>query len=276
VTPALDPRDRWARAAAGWEARADWFRDATMPVSAWLVDAIEPHPGQTVLDLAAGIGDTGFLAAELIEPGGQLITADLVPEMLSAAQRRAERLGIRNVRFRQMDANVPLDQPAATLDAVLCRWGYMLFNDGEAALRETRRVLRQDGRVALAAWTKAEDNRWSSAAVEILVRRGLVEPDPPGTPGQFAWAREGEIAERLEAAGFVEFRVESVPFSFQYRDIDDWWQALVQTSTRVSDAAAQLDPPTRQAILDDLAAIAASEFPDLAIPARTWVAVATA
>ena len=276
MTPALDPRDRWARAVAGWEARADWFRDATMPVSAWLVDAIQPHPGQTVLDLAAGIGDTGFLAAELVEPGGQLITADLVPEMLSAAQRRAERLGIRNVRFRQMDANVPLDQPTATLDAVLCRWGYMLFNDGEAALRETRRVLRQDGRVALAAWTGPEDNRWSAAPLEILQRRGAIELDPPGSPGQFAWGREGEVAERLEAAGFVEFRVESVPFSFQYRDIEDWWGALVQTSTRVSDAASQLDPPGRQAILDDLAAVAASEFPDLVIPARTWVAVATA
>ena len=66
-----------------------------------------------------------------------------------------------------------------------------------------------------------------------------------------------------------------MPFSFQYRDIEDWWGALVQTSTRVSDVASQLDPPARQAILDELAAVAASEFPDLAIPARTWVAAAT-
>ena len=50
-----------------------------------------------------------------------------------------------------MDPNVPLDQPAASLDGVLCRWGYMLLNDGEAALRETRRILKQDGKVALAA-----------------------------------------------------------------------------------------------------------------------------
>ena len=53
----LDPRDRWARAAAGWEARADWFRDATMPVTTWMIDAVRPQPGQTILDLAAGIGD---------------------------------------------------------------------------------------------------------------------------------------------------------------------------------------------------------------------------
>src|SRR3954453_11458534 len=87
----LEPRDRWARAAQGWEERADWFREATMPVAAWMIDAIQPQPGQTILDLAAGIGDTGFLAAELIEPGGQLITADFVPEMLSPALRRGQK-----------------------------------------------------------------------------------------------------------------------------------------------------------------------------------------
>jgi SAM-dependent methyltransferase len=268
----LESRDRWARAAAGWEHRADWFRAATMPVTAWMLDAIEPQAGQTILDLAAGIGDTGFLAAELIEPGGQLITSDFVPEMLAAAQRRAEQLRIANVRLRQMDANVPLDQPAASLDAVLCRWGYRLMNDGEAALRETRRVLKQDGKVALAAWTGPEDNRWSSAPVKILQARGLIEPDPPG-PGQFAWAREGAIAEHLESAGFVEHRVETVSFSFQFDDVEDWWAAQVQTSTRISDVDAQMDTATRRAVLDDLAAAMNDE---LTIPARTWVASATA
>jgi SAM-dependent methyltransferase len=273
----LETRDRWARAAAGWEARADWFRAATMPVTAWMLDAIEPQAGQTILDLAAGIGDTGFLAAELIEPGGQLVTSDFAPEMLAAAQRRAEALNIANVRFRQMDASLPLDQPAASLDAVLCRWGYMLMNDGEAALRETRRVLKQDGQVALAAWTGPEDNRWSAAPVKILQGRGLIEPDPPG-PGQFAWAEEGAIAEHLESAGFVEHRIESVTFSFPFDDIEDWWAAQVQTSTRIADADAHMDTPTRRAVLDDLAA-AAVPFDHggrIVIPARTWVAAATA
>ena len=237
-----------------------------------MIDAIAPQPGQTILDLAAGIGDTGFLAAELIEPGGELISADFVPEMLSAAQRRAERLKITNVRFRQMDANVPLDQPAASIDAVLCRWGYMLLRDGEAALRETRRILKQDGNVALAAWTGPEDNRWSSLPAEILAKRGLIEPDPPNTPGQFAWAAEGEVAERLESAGFVDYRVESVNFEFRFSDVEDWWRHQVQTSTRTADADAQMDDTTRQAVLKDLAAATRGEY---TIPARTWVAKAT-
>src|SRR3954452_14719005 len=268
----LEPRDRWARAAQGWEQRADWFRDATMPVATWMIDAIGPQPGQTIMDLAAGIGDTGFLAAELIEPGGELITTDFVPEMLSAAQRRAERLDITNVRFRQVDANVPLDQPAASLDAVLCRWGYMLLKDGEAALRETRRILKQDGRVALSAWTGPEENTWSSIPIEILTARGLLEPEPPGGPGQFAWAAEGAVAEQIERAGFVDYRVESVNFAFRFSDVEDWWRHQVQTSTRTADADAQMDSSTRSAVLKDLAAA----MPDPTnIPARTWVAAAT-
>src|SRR5919198_3735025 len=133
-----------------------------MPVSAWMVEAIDPQPGHTVLELAAGTGDTGLLAAELIEPGGTLICSDFAPEMLATAQRRAEELGIRNVRFRQIDAETAIDLEAASVDGVLCRWGYMLMIDPGTALQETRRVLKSGGRLALAAWTGPEDNLWSS------------------------------------------------------------------------------------------------------------------
>ena len=143
----------------------------TMPVSVWMVDALGLQPGHEVLELAAGTGEVGFLAAEQIAPGGTLISSDFAPEMITVAQARAEKLGITNVRFRQIDAE-GIDQPAASLDGVLCRWGYMLMADGEAALRETRRVLKPGARVALAAWTLADRepvgvapraSSWSSA-----------------------------------------------------------------------------------------------------------------
>ena len=274
----LEPRDRWARAAAGWEARADWFRRATMPVTTWMIDAIKPQPGQQILDLAAGIGDVGFFAAELIQPGGTLITGDFAPEMLSAAQRRATQLNLTNVRFRQMDANVPLDQPAASLDAVLCRWGYMLLNDGEDALRETRRVLKQDGTVALAAWSTAADNPWSSTPSRILVDRGHAEPRDPNGPGQFAWGGDGDIQEHLEAAGFVDPTVEAIDFAFTYEDVDDWWVATIQGSADAAQADERLDYAQRSDVLADLERAAPPfENPDgtLTIPARTWVAAAT-
>jgi SAM-dependent methyltransferase len=267
-------RRRWQTVAAGWEAHADQFRRDTMPVTSWMIDAIAPQPGDTILDIAAGIGDTGFLAAELIEPGGTLITSDLVPEMLSAAQRRAEALGIRNVRFRQIDAQV-IDQPAATLDGVIGRWGYMLMPDAEAALRDTRRVLKLGARVALAAWGDPQDNPWTVLPVEALVERDLVEPAPPG-PGQFAWAPEGTIEENLDAAGFVEYEIESLAFTMRYPSIQAWWSASKDMSLRVQEGAAGAEDDE---IVEALAARTqqwTAADGSLALPARTWVAVGTA
>src|SRR5688500_20314608 len=104
-----ESRKRWGAAARAWEAHGEALRRETMPVSSWMVDAIQPQPGNTLLELAAGPGDTGFLAAELVRPGGTLITSDIAPEMLMVAQRRAEQLGLGNVRFKQIDAESSID-----------------------------------------------------------------------------------------------------------------------------------------------------------------------
>jgi SAM-dependent methyltransferase len=267
-------RERWIKAAEGWEARADQFARDTRPVSQALVDAIDPQPGQTILDLAAGIGDTGFLAAERIEPGGTLITSDFSPDMLAAAQRRAK---VKNVRFRQMDLSVPLDQAAASIDGVLCRWGYFLLEDPEFALRETRRILKPGGAVALAAWTSADENLWSAAPTRVLLQRGLVAP--PQGPGQFTWADPSLIVDTMEAAGFVAPEVQAIDFTMRFDDFDDWWTHVTLTSGTVREANEKLDFATRSDVLADLEQVAEPfTQPDdrLEIPARPWIATATA
>src|SRR3954451_4004315 len=108
---------------------------AAEPVSQWMVDAIDPQPGHRVLELAAGSGDTGFLVAELIAPGGTLICSDASEGMLGGARARAEELGAHHVEFRALNAE-SIALPTASLDAVLCRWGYMLLADPAAALGE--------------------------------------------------------------------------------------------------------------------------------------------
>ena len=274
-----ESRRRWGAAAEGWASRRDQLRAATMPVSAWMIDAIDPQPGDTLLELAAGTGDTGLLAAELVEPGGTLISSDFAPEMLEVAQRRAEELGVRNVRFKQIDADTSIDLEAGSIDGVLCRWAYMLMADSENALRETRRVLRAGRRVALAAWAGPDGNPWATVPSREVVARGLLEPPDPELPGQFAWAREGLIAERLEAAGFGEHHVEALDFTIGYRSPADWWATHIAYSMRFAEAVERASDDEVAAIgdaLDRQAAQYAAEDGTLRIPARTWVAWAAA
>ena len=275
-----ESRKRWGDQAAGWEARRDLLRTATMPVSAWMIDAIDPQPGHTVLELAAGTGDTGLLAAELIEPGGTLICSDFSPEMLATAQRRAEELGVRNVRFKQIDAETSIDVEAASLDGVLCRWGYMLMADPESALRETRRVLKPGARVALAAWAGPDDNPWSVLPNRELTERGVGEQGDPDSPNQFTWARGGLVAEHLEAAGFTEHHVESLDFTIDYRSAADWWDSqsgpLDALRRRAAPGGEEDVAAVRAAVGPARRALRAAEDGTLRIPARTWVAWAAA
>jgi SAM-dependent methyltransferase len=194
--------------------------------------------------------------------------------MLSAAQRRAEALGIRNARFKQIDLTQPIDLEAASIDVVLCRWGYMLMDDPENALRETRRILRPGGRVALAAWAGPEVNRWSSLPIGLLLERGLIEPLEPDAAGQYAWAEEGVIAERLEDAGFVEYEVETVDFAIRYPSVEAWWATSRSMSVRAGRARVD-DPAELMAALSAASRPWAADDGSLTVPARTWVAAAT-
>ena len=89
---------RWRPAGS---AVASFCWRSTRPVSEWLVARLDPQPGQVVLDLAAGTGETGFLAAPRLAPGGRLITGDREPGMVEAARaRRGAELGVTNAEFR--------------------------------------------------------------------------------------------------------------------------------------------------------------------------------
>src|SRR5436853_402894 len=90
-------RERWERAAPGWAARREHLARATAPVSAWLIDAVGVQPGQTLLELAAGPGEVGLLAAELVRPGGRVILTDGAEGMVEAAKARASELGLDDV-----------------------------------------------------------------------------------------------------------------------------------------------------------------------------------
>ncbi len=268
---------RWESAAAGWERRADRVRETGMAVSIRMIDRLQLQPGHDVLELAAGPGDTGFLAAELINPGGTLICSDGTEAMLEIARERARRLGIDNVEFKRIELEW-IDLPTASVDAILCRWGLMLILDPAAALQEGRRVLRPGGRIALAVWDQSAHNPWATIPGRALVELGHTSPPDPNAPGMFALSAPGRLAEMIEAAGFVEVHTETVELEREYEDVDRYLAETLDLSRIFSEIYVPLDARDQDEVKRRIGSLAA-EFTagdgSIRLPGRSIVAAAS-
>jgi ubiquinone/menaquinone biosynthesis C-methylase UbiE len=207
-----------------------------------------------------------------------VIISDQAEAMLDAARARADELGLSNVEFQGLNAEW-IDLPLASVDAVLCRWGYMLVADPAAALAETRRVLRPGGRVALAVWDSAQHNPWALLPGLELIERGLSAPPPPGTPGPFALGDRERVRQLLEQAGFTEIDVQALDLEQRPASFETFWETTLDVSRSFHDAVLSRPESEIAAIRAGVASrLEPYTGPDgaLAIPARTLVARASA
>lgn len=232
-------RERWERSAAGWRRRADDVRELGRPVTEWILKELDLRPGQRVLDLAAGPGDTGFAAAQRVAPGGTLICSDGSKAMLEVARERAAALGLENVEFRRLELEW-IDLETASVHAALCRWGLMLCLDPGAALQEVRRVLAPGGRFATAVWDIPEHNPWATIPMRALVELGHVEPPDPSAPGMFSLADTRRLRQLMESAGFVEVQVDTVKLDRSRPSLDTYLEEQLDLSLGFAEARDRL------------------------------------
>ena len=238
--------------AAGWERRRASIESGSAPVAEWLIRELAPQPGRTILELAAGPGDTGFAAASLVGEEGRLISTDFSPEMVDVARRRGVELGLTNVDHIRMDAE-RLELEDDSVDGVICRFAYMLMAEPAAALAETRRVLRPGGRLVLAVWRGPEKNPWVAIAGRVLVARGLAPPPDPEAPGMFTMAADDHVRSLLGTAGFTEIRIDEVPIVFVAVDVDDYVTSVRETGGMFARAWEAASEDERVAIEEELA-----------------------
>ncbi|HEY7195981.1 MAG TPA: methyltransferase domain-containing protein [Gaiellaceae bacterium] len=237
----------WERMAAGWDRDRQWMWELSRPVGEWMVEALDPQPGQTILELAAGAGDTGFLAAARVGDDGRLISTDFAPGMVESARAESERLGLRNVEHRQLDAE-EMDLPDRSVDGVLCRWGYMLLGDPEAAFRETKRVLSEGGAVAFSVFAAPEANPWASVPGRLLVEVTGGPPPDPTAPGIVAMGDPERTRFLLGAAGLEVKRMEDVPMTWSFDDFEGYWSYLTELAGALAVRIAALDADQEQAL----------------------------
>jgi SAM-dependent methyltransferase len=210
-------------AAANEEAREAWdgplfdrfvaFRDVVVGnLGAHGRAGIELHPplpGDRVLDVGCGFGDSAQELAALVGEEGSVLGIDVSERFIEVASEEAAQAGVSNVEFAVRDVQVTEFEP--DFDYVFSRFGTMFFDNPVAALRNLRGGLAPDGRLCMVVWRRKLDNGWMHKA-ELAVKDFLEKPEesdePTCGPGPFSMADADTVSQQLQLAGFgeIEFR----------------------------------------------------------------------
>jgi ubiquinone/menaquinone biosynthesis C-methylase UbiE len=151
-----------------------------------LCQAVDPHPGQKVLDVACGSGTTALVAARRY---CDVTGIDYVPGLIDRARKRAEASGL-DADFRVADAQ-ELPFPDNSYDVVLSVYGVQFAPDQEKAANEMIRVCRPGGKIGLAG---PVPEGWSG---DFFAAHGKYVPPPPGVNPPLRWGTKEGIIELL-------------------------------------------------------------------------------
>jgi SAM-dependent methyltransferase len=241
-----------------------------------------PRPGDRVLDIGCGFGDTTQRIAGMVGDAGEAVGVDAAERFIETARNESVEAGIANARFLVADVQTaPFD---GSFDMAYSRMGTMFFSNPVAALRNVRSALVPGGRLVMVVWRRREDNAWLYRAqqiVEGIVQRPEEYDQPTCGPGPFSMAGADTTSDVLMHAGFtdVAFHRCDVPI-LAGRDVEEAIDMVMSMGPAgeilrlLGDRAAHLHGQIHEALREGL-----SEFatPDgLLAPASTWIVSATA
>jgi SAM-dependent methyltransferase len=209
-------------------------------------------PGERVLDIGCGTGDTTRDAARLCTPGVAL-GVDLGGAMLDRARARANEDALDNARFEQADAQIHAFEPA-TFDVAISRTGAMFFGDPIEAFTNIARALRPGGRLVLLVWQPPAGNEWFRGLSRIVAAGRSMPGPPPDAPGPFSLADPDRTRALLTNAGFTGIELEGAQepmwFGTDAGDAYDFLRGLGFTEFMLRD----LDDDARDRALTELRA----------------------
>lgn len=208
-----------------------------------LCTALDPHPGQRVLDVACGSGTAALVVARRY---CDVTGIDYVPALIDRARRRAQADGY-PIDFRVADAQ-ELPFPDATFDTVMSVYGVQFAPDQGQAARELLRVCRPGGRIGLAS---PMPEGWSG---DWFATHSRYAPPPPGFQSPLRWGTEDGVSSLLgEGARSIESR--PLPALQYYRSLGHAVEVFATYFGPTLRTLGLLDEDTRQQFRNELEAV---------------------
>ena len=241
-----------------------------------------PQPGQRVLDIGCGFGDTTQRIAGLVGAEGEAVGVDAAPKFIDTARRETAAMGVPNARFEVAD--VQSDPLGGPYDMAFSRMGTMFFANPVAAMRNVRESLVPGGRLAMVVWRRREDNDWIYRAqliTEQIVQRPEEYDEPTCGPGPFSMAGADTTSDILKIAGFEDIALRRCDLPILVGHDVEQALALVmalgpagEILRLAGDRAAHLHDEVKEALRAGLAEFVTDE--GVIAPASTWIVSATA
>ena len=228
------------KAGPTWVAYQEQLDRLLGPLGERLVGHVAPLPGEHILDVGCGTGQTSIDLAEAVGSSGKVTGVDVTFTMLDAARRRAASRGV-DLELLAADAQDHSFDSAA-YDAVVSRFGVMFFADPIAAFSNLRRALRPQGRLVFVCWQGVEENPWVQKPMAAVAQHvALPERPAPGSPGPFSLGDADRTRELLENAGYRSVTIEGVHQALILgNDVEEAFQFLLEigpTARALAEAA---------------------------------------
>ena len=243
---------------------------------------VPPQPGQRVLDVGCGFGDTTQRIAALVGPDGAAVGVDAAARFVETARDEAEEAGVSNTRFQVADVQAATFEDR--FDLAFSRFGTMFFLSPVAALRNVRAALEPGGKLVMVVWRRREDNDWvyrAQTIVEGIVSRPEEYDEPTCGPGPFSMANADTTSEILVHAGFEEISLRrcDIPILIGH-DVEEAIEFVTALGPAgeilrlAGDRAAHLHGAVHEALRAGLAGFETED--GIRAPSSTWIVSASA